>query len=234
MLAEHAPSTQLSEQHSVATLHALPAGVHTLAAAMQPVCESHRPEQQSALLEQCADTARQSPPGLTPPGPTVSARPPELVRPAPSPAREVPSLPASDAAVEPAVPGLLMVVEPPQPTQSAAEAMRSAPRMRNGRVMAWVNGSLLAMLRGSCARGFGSVVGLTQDYEGARFFFGALARPSVRHASPTPATMARPNPFGRENRTLRPARRGDTLSRAAQRLIGWSELDECGLWQSRC
>jgi hypothetical protein len=141
-LVEHAPSTQLSEQHSVATLHALPAGVHAFGAAMQPVCESQSPEQQSAPLAHDSDTAWQS---LAPAPPEPVS--PEPMSPVPLPARELPELPASDAAPVPAAAELGLVVEPPQPTHTTAEAISSAPRTRRGRVMACINGSLLEKLR---------------------------------------------------------------------------------------
>lgn len=53
-VVEHAPPTQLSEQHSVAALHALPAGEQLFAAATQPDFGSHTPEQQSAPTEQAS------------------------------------------------------------------------------------------------------------------------------------------------------------------------------------
>ena len=132
--SEQAPAAQRSEQHSVATLHALPAGVQVFGTEMQPVCESHSPEQQSAPLLQLSDTAWQSPPGLLVLAPVPF--PPDPVSPDPFPALAMAPVPASAEAPEPAAPGPLEDVELPQPTQISAEAISSAPRTRLGRVMA--------------------------------------------------------------------------------------------------
>ena len=128
-VSEHAPSTQLSEQHSVATLHALLAFVQVFGAATHPVCESQTPEQQSAPLVHASETAWQSPPGLfVPPGSLSTG---------PLPDRPLPIWPALPAAeeLEPAVSVKGVFVEPPQPTQKAVMATTKAPTMRRGRVI---------------------------------------------------------------------------------------------------
>ena len=132
LFAEHEPETQLSEQHSVATLHALPEALHELDDATQPVFASQVPEQQSAPLAQGSASERQLP--AAPPTPVLPAVSPKPPVPTPAP---TPASPASADAPALLPLGSLDEVEPPQPTQKAVAAMRIAPRIRAGRAVFW-------------------------------------------------------------------------------------------------
>jgi hypothetical protein len=124
---EQAPATQLTEQHSVAALHALPEGEQVLDADTQPVFASQTPEQHCAPPVQGSAIARQA---AALPATALPAVPLAL---APS---DRPALPASAwAPVPPPPEEPFDELEPPHPIQTAVAAISSAPRILAGRVV---------------------------------------------------------------------------------------------------
>jgi hypothetical protein len=102
LAAEHEPSTQLSEQHSVADAQGAPEVEQLAVVATQPAFGSHTPEQQSLPFEQVWSAARQS----------LLETPPEPL----GPPKEAPLCAAEPPLAPAPPPSLVEEAEPPHPT----------------------------------------------------------------------------------------------------------------------